>query len=186
MKKIYIISTYTGTVLSSIIKRISRKPYSHISIALDESLNTMYSFGRLNPRNPLFAGFVEEGIDKGLYEIRKNTICRVYSMEVSEESFKSLHENIEDIADRRNLYRYDVLSLITIPLGIQRNPEYGYVCSSFVADVLSKSGINILDKEHFFVQPNDFFDLPGLTLEYEGLLSKYSGRFENSFELAFA
>jgi hypothetical protein len=38
MKKIYIITTYTGTTLSYLIRNISKTPYAHVSIALSEDL----------------------------------------------------------------------------------------------------------------------------------------------------
>ena len=174
MKKIYIVSTYTGTVLAHLIRTITRKPYSHISISLDDSLDTMYAFGRINPKNPLIAGFVEEGIDKGLYEIKKNTICRVYSLEITDDEFEKLKTNINQVKSIRTLYSYDLLSLIAIPLGLNRHPDFGYVCSTFAADMLNKSGINLFDKPFNFVQPNDFYNLKGLDLEYEGLLREYN------------
>lgn len=174
MKKIYIISTYTGTVLAHLIRRISRKPYSHISLSLDDSLNTMYAFGRINPKNPLIAGFVEEGVNKGLYEIKKNTICRVYSLEIEDYKYENLINNINKVKESRFLYNYDLFSLIAIPLGINRCPQFGYVCSTFAADMLEKSDINLINKPYNFVQPNDFYNLKGLTLEYEGLLREYS------------
>ena len=46
MKKIYVITTYTGTVLSYMIRNIGKTPYAHVSIALNEDLRPMYSFGR--------------------------------------------------------------------------------------------------------------------------------------------
>lgn len=173
MKKIYIVSTYTGTVLAHLIRTITRKPYSHISISLDDSLETMYAFGRINPKNPLIAGFVEEGVNKGLYEIKKNTICRVYSLEIDDDKYEKLQNNINRIKSVKTLYNYDLISLIAIPLGINRHTQFGYVCSTFAADMLKKSGIEILSKPYNYVQPNDFYNLNGLTLEYEGLLRDY-------------
>ena len=140
MKKIYIVTTFTGTLLSCLIRNISKTPYAHVSIALNEYLRPMYSFGRLNPKTPIFAGFVEENINEGLYAIRTNTMCRVYSLMVTERP---------------------------------RKKDYKYVCSHFVADMLKRSEINILDKEPHQVRPNDFYDLCDLELEYEGLLSNY-------------
>ena len=51
-------------------------PYKreHISLSLNEDLSPMYSFGRLNPKTPIFAGFVEENINEGLYEIKQNAL----------------------------------------------------------------------------------------------------------------
>ena len=39
MKKIYIVTTYTGTLLSFLIRKISKSPYAHISLSLN-SANT--------------------------------------------------------------------------------------------------------------------------------------------------
>ena len=60
MKKIYIILTNTGTVISRIVKIYTRKKYGHVSIALDKKLKNMYSFGRLKATNPFIGGFVHE------------------------------------------------------------------------------------------------------------------------------
>ena len=63
MRKVYLVLTYTGTILSRIVKLYTRKEYSHVSIALDENLEEMYSFGRVNPYIAFIGGFVHEGID---------------------------------------------------------------------------------------------------------------------------
>ncbi len=173
MKKIYVVTTYTGTVLSYLIKNISKTPYAHVSIALNKYLNPMYSFGRLNPKTPIFAGFVEENINEGLYAIRTNTMCRVYSLEVTETQYYNLYENIMNVSKNRKQYDYDVKALVYLSLNKPREKSYKYVCSHFVADMLKRSGINVFDKESYEVRPNDFYNLDCFTLEYEGLLSKY-------------
>lgn len=58
MKEVYIVLTYSGTALSTLIKKFTKDEFAHVSIALDENLEEMYSFGRLNPYNPFNAGFV--------------------------------------------------------------------------------------------------------------------------------
>lgn len=173
MKKIYIVTTYTGTLLSYMIRNISKTPYAHVSIALNEELKPMYSFGRLNPKTPIFAGFVEENINQGLYEIRKNTMCRVYSLEVTDSQYKKLQENISEVSNNRKEYDYDVKALVYLSINKPRQKDYKYVCSNFVADMLEKSDIKILNKPYYEVRPNDFYNLKELNLEYEGLLSKY-------------
>ena len=69
MKKIYIVLTHSGTALSKIIKGFTKDEFSHVSISLDKELNEMYSFGRLNPYNPFWGGFVHEYIDTVLPEL---------------------------------------------------------------------------------------------------------------------
>lgn len=63
MKKIYLVLTHTGTMLSRLIKTFTKDEFTHSSIALDIDLKQLYSFGRLNPYNPFVGGFVHEAID---------------------------------------------------------------------------------------------------------------------------
>ena len=84
-----------------------------------------------------------------------------------EESNDKLRELI------RKDYDYDVKGLVRLSINKPKKKDYKYVCSNFVADMLEKSGIQIVDKPSHIVRPNDFYDLDVLTLEYEGLLSEY-------------
>ena len=52
-KKIYILLSFTGTILSRIIRMYTKDKYCHASLSLDKEFNELYSFGRLNPYNPL-------------------------------------------------------------------------------------------------------------------------------------
>lgn len=174
MKKIYIVTTYTGTFLSYLIRKVSKSPYAHISLSLNEDLSPMYSFGRLNPKTPIFAGFVEENINEGLYEIKKNALCRVYSIEVDYPKYTKLVQNIMKVNENRTRYNYDVKALVYLSFNKAREKEYRYVCSHFVADMLYKSDIHIFDKSPSLVKPEDFYNNPNLKLEYEGLLCKYN------------
>ena len=56
MKDIYILLSDTGSVLTRIIKHFTNNPYNHVSIAFEEDLSKLYSFGRLQPNNPFFVG----------------------------------------------------------------------------------------------------------------------------------
>ncbi|MDR1774541.1 MAG: hypothetical protein LBR30_06715, partial [Clostridioides sp.] len=98
-KKIYIVTTYTGTALSYLIRNLSDNQYSHVSLSLNEELSPMYSFGRLKPTNPIFAGFVEEQINQGLYAIKNDTICRVYSTEIDNYEYRTLVRNLDRMMD---------------------------------------------------------------------------------------
>ncbi len=178
MRKVYIVTTYTGTFLSYLIRRVSKSPYAHISLSLNEELSPMYSFGRLNPKTPLFAGFVEENINQGLYEIKQNALCRVYSLDVDYIRYKRLEQNIMSVNDNKNRYNYDVKALVYLSFNKERDKEYKYVCSNFVADMLYKSDIDIFDKPPSLVKPKDFYNNSNLKLEYEGLLCNYSIKYK--------
>lgn len=89
-KKIYIVLTYTGTILSRIIRVYTKAKYCHVSLALDEDLNEMYSFGRLNPYNPFIGGFVHERINIGTFKRFKNTEALICSLELTDRQYKRL------------------------------------------------------------------------------------------------
>ena len=116
MKKIYIVLTYTGTILSKVVKVYTRKEFSHVSIALDEGLKEMYSFGRLNAYNPFWGGFVHEGLDRGTFKRFKNTGTRVYSLEISNEQYELIEKEIEKFEFEKKKYKFNILGLIGVVL----------------------------------------------------------------------
>ena len=85
MKKIYIVLTQTGTLLSRVLKRLTGAKYNHVSIALDEEFNEMYSFGRINPYNPFWGGFVKESPTSGTFKRFKNTDALVLCVDIDDE-----------------------------------------------------------------------------------------------------
>lgn len=170
MKKIYIILTYTGTILSKIVKIYTRREYSHVSISLNEDLTKMYSFGRLNPYNPFSGGFVHEEIDKGTFKRFKKTKTKIYSLEISEEQYEKLESIIEQMQAKKNLYKFNVIGLLGIMLNVKIKREKYFYCAEFVKYVLEQSQVLELPE---LVKPEDFENVPGISEIYRGVLREY-------------
>ena len=159
--------------MSSIIRNYSKSSYSHISVSLNDSLCPMYAMGRVYARIPLIAGLVEENVSRGLYALKPNTICRVYSLSVTERQYDLLNKNMKITWSNRRDYKYDVGGLVRFTINRPRPiVNNKYVCSNFVADLLERSNIHIFDKPSYMIQPKDFLDNDRLELIYEGLLSE--------------
>ena len=173
MKKIYIVLTYTGTILSKIVKMYTRREFSHVSIALDEDLEQMYSFGRINAYNPFWAGFVQEGIDKGTFKRFKKTKTRIYSLQVEDEQFEKVVQVINDIKNNKSEYNFNILGLIGVVLHYKVKREKYFYCAEFVKHILKVSGVTEVNELPQIIRPENFKKLKGLILEYEGLLKKY-------------
>lgn len=171
MKKIYIILTYTGTILSQIVKVYTKREFSHVSISLDENLTKMYSFGRLNPYNPFSGGFVHERINQGTFKRFKNTKTKIYSLEVSEEKYKELEKLIKEMYNAKDSYKFNILGLIGILINHQVKRENYFYCAEFVKYVLEQSSIIELPD---LVKPEDFEKIYGLDEIYKGLLREYN------------
>ena len=171
MKKIYIVLSYTGTILSRIVKLYTRKEYSHVSISLDKNLEHMYSFGRLNPYNPFIGGFVQESPNYGTFKRFKNSKIKIYSMEVSDEDYEKIKDAIENIKKDKDSYRFNVMGLITVMAHYHLKREKCFYCAEFVKYVLTSSDLELDLPE--IIKPDDFQKVDGTDVIFTGRLSEY-------------
>ena len=171
MKKIYIILTHTGTALSKIIKGFTKDDFSHVSIALDIELKEMYSFGRLNPYNPFWGGFVHEYIDKGTFKRFYKTRAKVYSLEITEQQYESIKNNIEQIKNDKENYKFNIIGLFAAGFHKKIKKQKTFYCAEFVKYVMEKADIKTDLPD--IVKPEDFKNINELQEIYEGLLRKY-------------
>lgn len=172
MKKIYIILTHTGTTLSTIIKYYTKDEFTHVSIALDADLEEMYSFGRLNPYNPFWGGFVHESINKGTFKRFKKTVANVYSMFVEDEQYERLKKIIKYFDENKEKYKFNIKGLFCVSLNKKIKRKNTFYCAEFVEHVMRYSRIPIGQLPEI-IKPEDFKMIDGLRLEYEGKLRKY-------------
>lgn len=169
-QQIYILLTHTGSLLSRMIKRYTREPYSHVSVAFDMNLDKVYSFGRKNPRNPLIAGFVIEDIRRGTYSIFNNTTYSLYSLEVDHNQYEKLQSVMDEFEKTKQRSSYNLVGLLGVYLGYPINRTYAYFCSQFVAFAFEQSGISIFEKSFGLVTPRDFRTCKNLKLVKTGKL----------------
>lgn len=171
MKKIYIVLTHTGTNLSKLIKSYTKDEFSHVSIALDAELKEMYSFGRLNPYNPFWAGFVHEYIDNGTFKRFYNTRTRVYSLEVTQQQYDSIKNSIREIEKEKEQYTFNILGLFAAGFRKKITGKKSFYCAEFVKYVMEKAQINTGLPE--VAKPEDFKKIDNLQEIYSGFLKKY-------------
>lgn len=170
-RKIYIVLTYTGTIVSKIVKFYTKKEFSHVSISLDENLNEMYSFGRLNAYNPFSGGFVHEGINTGTFKRFKNTKTAVYALELTVEQYNKIKRIIKKMEKEKTLYKFNRLGLFAIAVNYKYQKENRFYCAEFVKYLFDNAGIEMNIPE--LVKPMDFVLQDEMTLTYEGMLRDY-------------
>jgi hypothetical protein len=171
--KIYIILSQTGTVPSRLIRLFTGAEYNHASISVSKDLTRMYSFGRRNPYNPFWAGFVRENPAKGTFKRFPNTKAAVLEVDVSEESFIRISNRLEEMYQEQNKYHYNYIGLVLARAHIARKKKNCYFCSEFVGELLEDNNINGTDKLPDVVYPMNFFDLPHKQI-YQGRLLDYN------------
>lgn len=173
MQKLYIILTFTGTALSRIIRVFTKNEFAHVSIALDEELNEMYSFGRLNAYNPFWGSFVQEGINIGTFKRFRNTQAEVYSIWVSDEQYEKARKIITYYIENRKKYRFNFVGLACVGIKKRVTKKNRFYCAEFVKHILKSVRITEANRLPKLIKPEDFKQMKGMTLEYKGLLRKY-------------
>ncbi|MEI5908873.1 hypothetical protein WAK64_17630 [Bacillus spongiae] len=173
MKELYILLTDTGTTLNRTIKLVTNAPYNHASISLDEKLNHVFSFGRKQPINPLYGGFIQEDFVDGTFSWYPDTTCAIYKLSVSEREYEKVFQLISEFEKHKHSYRYNFFGLFGVPLNYPIEIPFSYFCSQFVADLLKQSGIKLFNKRSSLVSPDDFRKINRLELIYEGRIYDY-------------
>ncbi len=173
MKEVYIVLSQTGTVLSRIIKKLTGAEYCHASISVDETLTTMYSFGRKHPYNPFYGGYVMESPDFGTFKRFYKTRAAVLAFEVEDEVYDELEQRLEQMYLQKKRFKYNYLGLIEASFHRVHSSEDRFYCSEFVHDICSEFGVYDGSCMPEIVHPIDFYNAFESKVVYKGLLSEY-------------
>ncbi len=173
MKKIYVILSKTGTILSHIICATTGEPTPHCSISLDKELYRMYSFGRRTAYDIMNAGLVHERPDKNVFGRLVKTESVIYEIEVTPEQYRRAWEVTKAFWMEKEKYYYNYIGIVLAWIKYYPKVRNSYYCSQFVACVLQEAGIKVTDKDYLAVRPEDFRNSPMLKEIYRGRLQDY-------------
>jgi hypothetical protein len=173
MKSIYLVFSRTGTWLSRLISLFVEGKYAHASISLDDKFTQMYSFGRIKADNPFIAGFTEENLYNGVYKKFSRSECLIYKLDVTEEQYEILKEEINKFFIEKHKYKYNFLGLFGVVLNKPIRRRNHYFCTEFVSEVLMKTNIYNLDKNPALTKPDDLIAIENKEIIYEGFINNY-------------
>lgn len=146
---IYLVLSDTGSQASLTFSLITRKEYSHVSIAFDKNLETLVSYnGGQNMYSP---GLNSETID--LFAQKDDASMRIYKLKASFEQKQIMIDKIILINEEGSAY--NILGLIT-KRSIKPNIMF---CSQFVYNLLKLSNLNYFEKKSTLVKPCDFIEM---------------------------
>ncbi|QEY22063.1 hypothetical protein D0S48_16080 [Psychrobacillus sp. AK 1817] len=169
-KTVYIILSDTSTWFSKMIGMYTGRNRNHASIAFDEQLNEMYSFGRKQRYNPINGGFVQENARGGVF---KNANCSIFQCKISLSEFEQMQNRVLAFREEQDRYKYNLLGLFGIALRLKINRENAYFCSQFVATIMNESSTLSIDTPTYLVQPHHIAEHPALHQIYEGHFQYY-------------
>jgi hypothetical protein len=183
---IYIVLSETPTKFGSAIRRLGHIKYNHASIAFDEKLRHLFSFGRRQYKNPLNAGLIKEYPERFTLRKYTNVNVQIYKVPVTEEQYKTGKKRILEIMTDPEGYLYNLFSVLLYPILGDGFPTYkAYTCAEFVAHMIRIMGIGLdackLDCEYTpeaiggHIESHLFFE--GNLLDYCAETPYYTGFF---------
>ena len=134
MKNVYVLLTRAQTATSALIHLATGDLYTHVSLAYDDSLESLCSFARLYYPLPFPGGLIREEIRKGHFSHFKNVHCVLLSLPVTDEVHRNIKNCVQAMVRDRGNYRYSYLGAAFCRVGIAtRRRSKRYFCSQFVA-----------------------------------------------------
>lgn len=172
-KAVYVVLTDTGTWLSRAIGWYTGEMLNHASLAFDQELNEVYSFGRKIPNNPFIGGFVREDFNSDWFLKERGAHCAIYRCAVSDDAYHRIRAYIASLEAIEHQYTYNFIGLFGVAANVRINRNRAFFCSQFVATALKAGGIRLTDKPACLTTPHDLTLSDKLELLFEGSLLAY-------------
>lgn len=178
-KQLYIVISQTGTILSRLLKIFTGAKYNHASISISRDLKQMYSFGRMHPYNPFWAGLVIESTDSGTFKRFYKTEAIVIAVNIDYELYFDVIKHLNEMYLKRKEYHYNYLGILFGAFNKNKIINNRFYCSEFVKYILQKGEIDGVKELPDIIQPIHFLKLPHKQL-YCGRLNEYSDNLINT------
>ena len=135
--------------ISNAIKKATKSPFSHISIAFDSKLNPMYSFGGKIDDGTYVTekgGVRKEDINDTYYDDLDVVVYGVYIPNDKIAKMKAVCDDYVANADKTTFDYGILMKKLVMKDGSLPKNEYRQVCSTFINHLFKSSDINVTDK----------------------------------------
>ncbi len=153
MKSIYIVFSSTRCGIGRMIRTFTHNKYNHVSISLDPSLETLYSFARYHKNAPFYGGFVIESCLR-YFQGGGTADIKVCEVAVKSEVYDMIKDKLELMDNRRDTYIYNTLSAFFTLFKKRIVIPKSYTCVEFAVDLMSEFNIdcNLQEKKFYYIK----------------------------------
>lgn len=164
---VYISLFSNNTPAGKFIKKMTGTPYSHATVALDASMNNMYSFSALPYTKGVLGGDVSigrESIWSPWY-----TSCEFFTVFVTfvdKEGRDAVQKKIDNFIRNVDKFEYNTLGCIEYYFGVKNLKDHDettknkWFCSEFVAACINSAGVPGF--ENIYMSPDDLSKSPNV------------------------
>ena len=182
-KYIYIVLSQTVSVVGKVLRKVMRNDYAHISVSFNQSLSPMYSFSRIDVENPFVGGPAQEELrDYFLGKSNAEIKMKVFCIPVTQEQIDEIGQLISKVFTDDEEYYYNILEPLN---NFKAKPITCYktfVCSTFVAEILSLTDIGKIQTKKSFISPQAIGEKINQYKIYDGEILDYEFFSANSIE----
>lgn len=155
MKNLYVILPQSETLVAAIARKLTKYPYSHVTLSLDDDLEVFYSFSRLRNDSPLISGFAKEYRSHLASKQGVKLKCKIFKIPITKKEYNNINMFIkENEEDKELLFNYLSMATLTILKGFDVYKTQN--CCGFVALALELTSKIKLDKPYYKYLPEDF------------------------------
>lgn len=146
---LYVVLSSTGSAAGELIRKVTKKEYSHASLSFDQDLRTIISYnGGENIYKP---GLNQEMLE--FFNQKEDANIIIYKIKATNKQKSLALEEVRKINSFGS--SYNLLGLI-VPYSHRENIMF---CSQFVYTILKAVGLHYFDKKPEDVKPTDFVEL---------------------------
>ena len=173
MKSVYLMLSRTQSATSKLVRLFTRGKYTHVSIAFDNELCSLYSSGRKRGLPMFPGGPCKEGLNKGFFGRDPHTPCLIFELPVEDAVYQKAREMAEGFMVNNEIYKFSILGTVACRMGVEWTRKNKYFCSQFVGEILSQSGAVKLPKPPSLMRPMDYTALSDIEKIFEGTVGQF-------------
>ena len=143
-RSLYIMLSRTETRMGRFIRTCSRYPYNHVSLTLDPSLRTWYSFARYHHNAPFYSGFIREPVERFLAD-GENIRVRIFRIEIPVERAHRIEQLCLQAGKPETRLMYNYFDAAVSVMGLKIAIAGAYTCLSFACAILGRQYRRIAD-----------------------------------------
>ena len=169
-RRIFVLLTQFPGREARLLRWYTGCPYTHVSLGLDEDMNTFYSF--------VMKGFIVEDIARYCAKPGRAPFpCALYELEVTQAVYDRMKALLQSFVARKASLRYSHFGLFLSLIHIPSRRKGRYFCSQFVAEVLQRCKATHLKKSSTLYLPKDLHRLNDLKMIFQGDLLHMTKRY---------
>lgn len=139
-KCLYVVFSSTKCGIGGFIRFMTRNLYNHMSVTLDPSLATLYSFARYHKSAPFYGGFVCESCLR--YQGDALAKVKVVAIPLTDEQYENAVTFFDGMKKSNGRYIYNTLSAITNIFRRKVRINDAYTCVEFAVNTLDTLGVD--------------------------------------------